>query len=72
MPGMAVEVLNLITTYLNLTIDVIKVTSNVKEWSTTFSEVYNNETDTYALFFGNNPAEYIEKLDFTKPVFKVG
>jgi hypothetical protein len=29
MPGLAVEILNLLTTYLNLTIDIVKVTPYV-------------------------------------------
>jgi hypothetical protein len=70
MPGMAVELLNLITAYLNLTIDVVKVTPPVSHYSITFEEISNNETDTYALLT-ERLTNYKEKLDFTRMIFLV-
>lgn len=71
-PGMAIEILNLITTYLNLTINVVKVIPNVKGWTNTVDEVFNNETDTYSLFLSNDfHNDYENDLNFTKMVFTV-
>jgi hypothetical protein len=71
MPGMAMEILTLITTYLNLTIDVVKVTPYAFGWSNFYKEVRDNETDTYALFSGNNIRGYEKQFDFTETVFEV-
>lgn len=71
MPGLTIEILNLITAYLNLTIDVVKVIPHVKGWSNIIDEVLNNETDTYALLFSDHTDTYREKFDFTSEVFRV-
>ncbi|KAI6222658.1 hypothetical protein M3Y95_00916900 [Aphelenchoides besseyi] len=68
MPGMAVEIVYLIANYLNLTVDIVKVVDRVPGWTTAFDEVYNNETDVYALFFGEHTATFTAKYDFTKPI----
>lgn len=72
MPGLANELLMLITTYLNITINVVKTSRTaVPGWSNTFDEIYNNETDTYALLFSEHSKSYANKFDFTKEVFSV-
>jgi hypothetical protein len=71
MPGMAVEIIALLTNYLNLTVDVAKVRSHVNGWINTFDEVYNNETDVYALLFGENTPVFTTKFDFTKEIYSV-
>jgi hypothetical protein len=71
MPGMAVEILSLITTYLNLTIDVVKVTPYMLGWNNFYKEVRDNETDTYALFAGKNLQGYEKQFDYTETVFEV-
>ncbi|KAI6219063.1 hypothetical protein M3Y95_01127100 [Aphelenchoides besseyi] len=68
-PGMTSEILNLIVTYLNLTMEVVKVSPFVPTWNNTFDEVYNNETDLYALFYNEHTKRYVSKFDFTKPIF---
>jgi hypothetical protein len=71
MPGMVVEFLNFITTYLNLTIDVVKVIPYTSDWKPLYNEILENKTDTYALFDGKNIQGYENKFDFTETVFEV-
>ena len=71
MPGMAIEIINLLTNYLNLTVDVAKVGPRIAGWINAFDEVYNNETDVYALFFGEITPAYTAKYDFTKEIYSV-
>ena len=71
MPGMATEIIILLTTYLNLTIDVTKVGHMAPGWVNAFDEVYNNETDTYGLLFIERTPAFTTKFDFTKGINSV-
>jgi hypothetical protein len=71
MPGMAIEILNLITSYLNLTIDVVKVIPYTSKWDNLYTEILENQTDTYAFFSGKNIQGYPNKFDFTQTLFDV-
>ena len=71
MPGFAVEIIALLTNYLNLTVDVAKVGPNVEGSINIFDEVYNNETDVYAWTFGEITPAYATKYDFTKELYLV-
>src|ERR1700733_2202076 len=68
MPGMAVEIIGLLTNYLNLTVDVAKVGPSQEDYKYFFDEVYNNVTDVYAWFFTNTSTRSI-KFDFTKELY---
>lgn len=57
-PGIFVEMLTLITNYLNLTVDY-KVKSLVTNMGGEFDSIYNNETDLYA---GKEVAKRVRKL----------
>lgn len=71
MPGFAAEILYLLTTYLNLTIDVIKVTRRRKNYKLVFDEIDNNETDTYAILYNENTIDNKNQFNFTNEVFMV-
>jgi hypothetical protein len=71
MPGIAIEIITLLTNYLNLTIDIKKVRSYQLDYNSyTFDELDNNETDVFALTFGNTSTR-AKKFDFTKELFSV-
>jgi hypothetical protein len=70
-PGIAIEIIKLLTSYLNLTIDVTKVRSvkfSKKEFI--FRELDNNETDSSTMFLASNSSLAI-KYDFTKELYQV-
>jgi hypothetical protein len=70
MPGMSVEIIALLTNYLNLTVDVTKVDSYHADYSYVFDELYNNEMDLFTMFFINTSTRAI-KFDFTKELYLV-
>ena len=70
MPELAVEIIALLTNYLNLTVDVAKMDSYRANFSYIFDLVYNNETDLYARFFVNTSTRAI-KFDFTNALYLV-
>jgi hypothetical protein len=71
MPGMAVEIIALLTNYLNLTVNVAKVGPTAPGRINAFDEVYNNETDMYGLLFSDFTPAYTIKYDFTKEIYSV-
>ncbi|KAI6231707.1 hypothetical protein M3Y95_00410100 [Aphelenchoides besseyi] len=66
--GLAIEIVHLIANYLNLTVDVVRVSEYVPGWTNTFNEVYENKTDTYGLFYGERNSDFMAKYDYTKPI----
>ncbi|KAI6216369.1 hypothetical protein M3Y95_01281500 [Aphelenchoides besseyi] len=69
MPGLGVEIVGLIAGYLNLTIDVVRVSDRVSSWINAFEEVYNNDTDVYGLFFGEHTPPFTSRYEFTKAIY---
>jgi hypothetical protein len=69
-PGMAIEIIMLLTAYLNLTIDVAKVRKYEPDYSYIYDELYNNETDLYAVL-NFNTSTRAEKFEFTNKLYFV-
>lgn len=70
LPGLTVEILQLLTTYLNLTIETVKVIETSEGYKA-FDEVHNNETDTYAFLYSEDVIDFKDRFDFTNEVFAV-
>lgn len=68
-PGIIVEMIWLLTNYLNLTLDSKKVEIGDEDFS--YSEYYTNETDLVSWFFDNSSKRAL-KWDFTKELYSVG
>jgi hypothetical protein len=69
MPGIAVEIIALLTNYLNLTIDVVDVRGYTSDYSYISKELENNETDLYATF--SNPTTHTTKFNSAKDLYRV-
>ncbi|KAI6172409.1 hypothetical protein M3Y98_00969800 [Aphelenchoides besseyi] len=67
--GIAVEIIGLIASHLNLTIDVVRVSDRVPGWINAFDELYKNQTDVYGLFFGEHTPTFTSRYDFTKAIY---
>jgi hypothetical protein len=66
---MAVEIIQLLTSYLNLTIDV-HLKAYDSDFRYKYDMIYNNETDLIANFFINT-TKRAAKFDFTRELYLV-
>lgn len=70
-PGIAIEIFNLLTNYLNLTIEVTAVrTIDSANKKYIYDELDNNRTDTSAMLLANTSI-HSKKYDFTKELYPV-